>query len=101
MLLASSSANFDVCSIDFVMYLLNNVSFSVFALIHGYCTLLSWDGFLDATTWLSLSFEIEFKDHKNHSQCYRNKFIANVSALFWCHFQRTVKDLRELYHGVD
>ena len=45
--------------------------------------------------------QVPILNHKNHSQCYCNKFGANVSALFWCHFQRTVKNLRELHPGID
>ena len=57
--LVMSSANFDVCSIAFVMHLLNGVSFSTFLLIRDYCTPLSLDGFPYATILLSLSFEKE------------------------------------------
>ena len=40
------NVNFDVCSIDFVMLLLNGVPFSIFVLIHDYCTHLAWMDFL-------------------------------------------------------
>ena len=50
--------NFDVCSIDFVTYFLNGVPLSIFVLIRDYCTPLSLDGFPNATTLLSLSFEL-------------------------------------------
>ena len=55
-LLVMSSVNFDVCSIAFVVYLLNGV-LSIFVLIRNYCTPLSLDGFFNATTLLSLSFK--------------------------------------------
>ena len=58
LLLAMSSVNFDVCSIAFVMYLINGVPFSIFVLIRDYCTPLGLDGFPNATSLLSLSFEI-------------------------------------------
>ena len=51
-----SYVNFNVCSIAFVMYLLNGVPFLIFVLTHDYCTALSLDGFADATTLFSLSF---------------------------------------------
>ena len=28
-------------------------------------------------------------------------FILNVSVLFWCHFQQTVKNSRDLLSGID
>ena len=52
-----SYVNFDVCSIAFVMCLLNGVPFSIFVLMRDYFTPLSLDGFPNATTLLSLSFE--------------------------------------------
>ena len=55
-----SPVNFDVCSIAFVMYLVNGVPFSIFVLIRDFCTLLSLDEFPNATTLLSLSFELQF-----------------------------------------
>ena len=62
---ALSFVNFEVCSIDFVLYLLNGVIFSIFVLIRDYCTLLSFDGFPTAATLLSLSFEfVTFIDSK-------------------------------------
>ena len=64
LLLAFSSVNFDVCSIAFVMYLLNGVPFSIFVLIRDYCTLLSLDGFLNATT--SLSFTLKYLSVTRH-----------------------------------
>ena len=64
-----SAVNFDVCSIDFIMYLLSGVPLSIFVLIRDYCTPFSLDGFPNATTLLSLSFK---------------KFI--VAKLFWLHF---------------
>ena len=54
-----SSVNFDVCSIAFVMYLLNDVSLLIFVLIRNYCTQLSLDGFPNATTLFSLSLELK------------------------------------------
>ena len=60
LILASSSVNFNVCSIDFVMLLLNGVPFSIFVLMRDYCTALSLDGFPNATTLLSLSFESDY-----------------------------------------
>ena len=36
-------------------------------------------------------FEVQLFNLKNYSQCYCNKFIANVSALFWCHFYEQLK----------
>ena len=53
---------------------------------------------------MSLNLSVEQKqgfDYKNHSQCYCNKFIANVLALFWCHFQQAVKNSRDLHSGID
>ena len=41
LLSALASVNFDVCSIDFVMLLLNGVTFSIFVLIRDYCTHLA------------------------------------------------------------
>ena len=41
-----ASLNFDVCSIDFAMLLLNGVSVSIFVLIRDYCTHLAWMDFL-------------------------------------------------------
>ena len=52
-----SSVNFDVCLNAFVKHLLNGVPFSIFALTLGYYTPLNLDGFPNATTLLSLSFE--------------------------------------------
>ena len=52
LLLALSSKNFNVCLIAFVMYLLNDVPFSIFVLIRDYCTPLGLDGFPNATTLL-------------------------------------------------
>ena len=49
--------NFDVCSIAFVVYLLNGVPFSIFVLIREFCTPLSLVGFPNATTLLFLSFQ--------------------------------------------
>ena len=46
LLSALASVNFDVCSIDFVMLLLNGVLFSIFVLIRDYCTHLAWMDFL-------------------------------------------------------
>ena len=57
LILAMSFVKFDVCSIVFVMYLLNGVPFSIFVLKRDYCTPLSLNGFPNATTLLSLSFE--------------------------------------------
>ena len=51
--------SFDVCSIAYVMYLLNGVSFSIFVLIRDYCTLLSLDGLPNAKTLFYLSFEFD------------------------------------------
>ena len=48
---------FDVCSIAFVMYLLNSVPLLIFVLIRDYCTPLRLDGFHNATISLSLSFK--------------------------------------------
>ena len=44
---------------------------------------------------------LNYFNHKNLSQCYCNKFIANVLALFRCHFQQTVKNSRELHLAID
>ena len=60
LLLTWSSVNFNVCSIAFVMYVLNDVPFPIFVLIRDYCTPLSLDGFPNATTLLSLSFNFFF-----------------------------------------
>ena len=60
LLLVMSSVNFDVCSIAFLMYLLNVVPFSISVLIHDYSTPLCLDGFPNATILLSLSFELFF-----------------------------------------
>ena len=54
-----SYVNFSVCSIAFVMHLLNGVPFSIFILVRDYYTSLSLDGFPNDTTLLSLSFEHE------------------------------------------
>ena len=53
-----SSVNFDVCSIAFVMYLLNGVPLSIFVLIRDYCTPFSLDGFPNATILLPLSLNL-------------------------------------------
>ena len=66
--LALSSVNFDVCSIDIVMYLLNGVPFSMFVLMRDYCTSLSLYGFPNATTLLSLSFKFFNSVKKKHVQ---------------------------------
>ena len=50
------------------MDLLNGVPFSIFVLIRDYCTQLILDGFPNATTLLSLSFEYDMNmkiRHKN------------------------------------
>ena len=52
-----SFVNFNFCSIALVMCLLNDVHLSNFVVIRDYCTQLSLDGFPNATTLLSLSFE--------------------------------------------
>ena len=53
-----SCVNFDVCSIAFVMYLLDGVHLSIFILIRDYYTPLSLDRFPNASTLLlSLSFD--------------------------------------------
>ena len=46
LLSALAFVNFDVCSIDFVMLLLNGVPFLIFVLIRDYCTHLAWMDFL-------------------------------------------------------
>ena len=56
-----SSVNFDVCSIVFVKYLLIGVPFLIFVLLRDYCTPLSLNGFPNASTLLSLSFEFDIK----------------------------------------
>ena len=56
------SMNFDVCSTAFVIYLLNGIPSSIFVLISDYCTRLSLDGFPNATTLLSLSFEEDIQN---------------------------------------
>ena len=52
------SVNFDVCSIDFVMLLLNGVPFSIFVLIRDYCTHLAWMDFLMPQLCCPVSFKI-------------------------------------------
>ena len=61
LLLVMSSVNFDVCSIVFVMYFLIGAPFSNFVLLRDYCIPLSLNGFPNATTLLSLSFEFGIK----------------------------------------
>ena len=58
--------NFDVCLIAFVMYLSNGVPFSIFVLTRDYCTPLSLDGFPNAPTLLSLSFELNLLKYSSH-----------------------------------
>ena len=46
LLSALASVNFNVCSIDFVMLLLNGVPLLIFVLIRDCCTHLAWMDFL-------------------------------------------------------
>ena len=83
-----SYVNFNVCSIAFVMYLLNGVLFSVFVLVRDYCTPLSLDGFPDATTLLSLSFEFDIKSGDAVllliRSCWSDGFHNTVGCFFKC-----------------
>ena len=75
-----SYVNFDVCLIAFVMYLLNGVPFSMFALIRDYYTPLSLGGFPNATTLLSLSFKFFFFFLW---QNFNLSFCENTNSLFY------------------
>ena len=68
LLSALASVNFDVCSIDFVMLLLNGVPFSIFVLIRDYCTHLAWMDFLMPQLCCPFSFAINLLGAKNRFQ---------------------------------
>ena len=81
---SNNCCEFGVCSIAFVMYLLNVPLFN-FVLVHNYCTPLSLDGFPNATTLLSLSFEFLI------FACSRKN---NICVFTYVHYLSPVLDYR-------
>ena len=79
------------------MYLLNGVTFSIFILIRDYCTPLSLDGFPNAITLLSLSFEFGIKSgdavHLLILSCRCDGFRNTVHCLFGPYLFAYVLDL--------